>query len=49
MRRLLERTFAVETTAERAWAELVVAERWPSWARHLRRVEVSPPGPVPSI
>ena len=46
MRRLLERTFAVETTAERAWAELVAAERWPSWARHLRRVEVSPPGPV---
>jgi hypothetical protein len=46
MQRLLERTFAVDATAERAWAELVTAERWPRWARHLRRVEVSPPGPV---
>jgi Polyketide cyclase / dehydrase and lipid transport len=46
MQRLLERTFAVEAAAERAWAELVAAEQWPSWARHLRRVQVTPPGPV---
>ena len=46
MRRLLERTFAVEATAERAWAELVAAERWPRWAHHLRSVQVTPPGPV---
>jgi hypothetical protein len=46
MKRLLERTFAVEAAAERAWAELVAAEQWPRWARHLRRVEVTPPGPV---
>jgi Polyketide cyclase / dehydrase and lipid transport len=46
MQRLLERTFAVEATAERAWAELVAAEQWPRWARHLAGVQVDPPGPV---
>jgi Polyketide cyclase / dehydrase and lipid transport len=48
MKRLLERTFPVETTDKRAWAELVAAERWPRWARHLRSVQVTPPGPVAS-
>ena len=46
MKRLLERTFVVEAAAERAWAELVTAEQWPRWARHLRSVQVTPPGPV---
>ena len=46
MKRLLERTFAVEATAERAWAELVAAEQWPRWARHLASVQVTPLGPV---
>jgi hypothetical protein len=46
MNRLLDRTFPVQATAERAWAELVAAEQWPRWARHLRSVEVTPPGPV---
>src|SRR4029453_4148016 len=42
---LLERTFDVEAPAERAWAELVAAEEWPRWARHLASVQVTPPGP----
>jgi hypothetical protein len=46
MKRLLERTFVVEAAAERAWAELVAAEQWPRWARHLASVRVTPPGPV---
>ncbi len=46
MKRLLQRTFTVEAAAERAWAELVAAERWPRWARHLASVQVTPPGPV---
>jgi hypothetical protein len=46
VKRLLERTFAVEAAAERAWAELVAAEQWPKWAQHLRSVQVTPPGPV---
>jgi hypothetical protein len=46
MKRLLERTFPVEATSERTWTELVAAEQWPRWARHLRSVQVTPPGPV---
>jgi hypothetical protein len=46
MKRLLQRTFAVEAPAERAWAELTAAEQWPRWAPHLRSVQVTPPGPV---
>lgn len=46
MKPLLERTFAVEAAAERAWAELVAAEQWPRWAQHLGSVQVAPPGPV---
>jgi hypothetical protein len=46
MKRLLERTFAVEAATDRAWAELVAAEQWPRWARHLGSVQVTPPGPV---
>ena len=46
MKCLLQRTFPVEAAAERAWAELVAAERWPRWARHLVGVQVTPPGPV---
>ena len=48
MKRLLERTFPVEATSERTWTELVAAEQWPRWARHLRSVQVTPPGPVGS-
>jgi hypothetical protein len=40
MKRLLERTFPVEATSERTWTELVAAEQWPRWARHLRSVQV---------
>ena len=25
---------------------MVAAEQWPKWARHLRSVQVTPPGPV---
>lgn len=46
MRRLLERTFDIGASADRAWAELVAAEQWPRWARHLASVQVTPPGPV---
>ena len=44
--RLLERRFSVQVGAERAWDHLAMIERWPSWARHIRRIELSPPGGV---
>ena len=46
MKRLLERVFVVEAAAERAWAELLAAEQWSRWARHLRSVQVAPVGEV---
>ena len=44
--RLLERRFRVKATPETVWEHLERVERWPSWARHIRRVDLSPPGPL---
>lgn len=30
----------------RVWAHLARLAEWPSWARHIRSVEASPPGPL---
>lgn len=32
--------------AEAAWDHLAKVESWPSWARHIKRVELTPPGPL---
>jgi hypothetical protein len=42
--RLLERRFRVKVSVEKAWAHLEQVEKWPSWARHIRRVELRPAG-----
>ena len=42
--RLLERRFRVKVPLEKAWAHLEQVERWPTWARHIRRIELRPPG-----
>ncbi len=44
--RLLERRFTVKVPLEKAWAHLEQIEKWPSWARHIRRIELRPPGPL---
>jgi hypothetical protein len=44
MMRLLERRFTVKTSLEKAWAHLEKVEEWPSWARHIRTIELHPPG-----
>ena len=44
--RLLERRFEVKVPLEKAWAHLDKVEQWPSWARHIRRIELDPPGPL---
>jgi hypothetical protein len=46
MTRLLERRFNVRVSIEKTWAHLEKVERWPSWARHIRRVDMRPPGPL---
>ncbi len=44
--RLLERRFTVKVPVEKAWAHLERVEHWPSWARHIRRIDLRPQGPL---
>jgi hypothetical protein len=44
--RLLERRFRASTGLEAAWAHLERVERWPSWAPHIRSVDLARPGPL---
>ncbi|MGH9882902.1 MAG: SRPBCC family protein [Pyrinomonadaceae bacterium] len=44
MARLLERRFKVKVPLDRAWAHLEKVEQWPSWARHIRRIDLRPTG-----
>ena len=46
MVRLLERRFRVKAPLARAWQHLEKVEQWPSWARHIRRIDLSPSGPL---
>jgi hypothetical protein len=44
--RLLERRFRVKGPLARAWTHLERVESWPTWAAHIRRVDLLPPGPL---
>jgi hypothetical protein len=48
MKLLLRREFTVDLPRARAWHHLAQLERWPSWARHIRRIEVTPAGELGS-
>ena len=41
---LLRREFTVELPLEKAWQHLGRVEQWPSWAKHIKQVEMQPPG-----
>jgi len=41
---LIERQFDVAVPLQRAWDHLARIERWPSWAPHIKQIEVHPPG-----
>jgi uncharacterized membrane protein len=41
---LLRRDFTVDRPIEKAWQHLACVEQWPSWAKHIRQVQVQPPG-----
>ncbi len=41
---LLRHEFTVDLPVEKAWSHLARVEQWPSWARHIKRVTVQPPG-----
>jgi hypothetical protein len=46
--RLLERRFTVKAPLERAWRHLENVDRWPTWARHIRRIDLTPTGGLTS-
>jgi hypothetical protein len=41
---LIRREFIVNVPLEIAWRHLARVEQWPRWAKHIKRVEVIPPG-----
>ena len=46
--RLLERRFRVRVALEEAWAHVAKVTEWPTWARHIRRIDLTPAGPLTS-
>jgi hypothetical protein len=46
MRWLVRRAFEVAVPAQRAWDHLATPSAWPSWAKHIRSIETTPPGPI---
>ncbi len=42
----MERKFAARVPAEKAWDHLAQVEQWPSWARHIRKIDLRPAGPL---
>ena len=41
---LLRREFKADVPREKAWQHLARVEQWPSWAKHIKQVEVTPAG-----
>jgi hypothetical protein len=41
---LLEREFTVNVALQQAWDHLARIEQWPSWAPHIKRIDLKPPG-----
>jgi hypothetical protein len=41
---LIRREFTVRIPLQRAWDHLARIDEWPSWAPHMKRVELRPPG-----
>jgi Polyketide cyclase / dehydrase and lipid transport len=41
---LLRREFTVDLPLQRAWDHLARVEQWPTWAPHIRKIELKPPG-----
>jgi hypothetical protein len=46
LKRVVDKSFAVRAPLEVAWNHLAQIEGWSSWAKHIRSVVKSPPGPL---
>jgi hypothetical protein len=40
----IHREFTVNVPLDMAWQHFSRIEQWPSWAKHIRRVQLEPPG-----
>ena len=49
MKRVIDKSFIVCAPLETAWNHVAEVEKWPSWAKHIRSVVKSPPGPLSSV
>jgi Polyketide cyclase / dehydrase and lipid transport len=43
---VINRAFVVDVPLEIAWRHLARVESWPSWAKHIKAVELTPPGDI---
>jgi hypothetical protein len=43
---LIQREFTVDVPLQKAWEHLARIEQWPSWAPHIKQIELHPPGKV---
>ena len=41
---LIQREFTVDVPLQRAWEHLARIEHWPSWAIHIKRIDLEPAG-----
>ena len=41
---LIQREFTVGVPLHNAWEHLARVEKWPSWAPHIKKIELQPPG-----
>ena len=41
---LIQREFTVGIPLQRAWDHLARVKQWPSWAPHIKEIELHPPG-----
>ena len=48
LKRVVDKSFIVRAPLEVAWNHVAEVEKWPSWAKHIRSVAKSPPGPLSS-
>ena len=46
VRELVRREFVVDVGLQDAWKHLANIESWTSWAKHIKRVTLQPPGPL---
>ena len=46
MKRIVDKVFTVRAPLALTWDHLAKVEKWPSWAKHIRSVVKSPPGPL---